>query len=63
MMVILLSQKEIYLKKESKKKYILNSDLNANTIIKEEHLTMLRPPVGLGWEQRSLVIGKKLKNL
>ena len=52
---------DLFRRKNLRRSIALNCDLNANTIIKEEHLTMLRPPVGLGWEQRSLVIGKKTK--
>ena len=51
-----------YRRKNLRRSIALNCDLEKGIILKEEHLTMLRPPIGLSWEDKSLIIGKKTKH-
>ena len=50
-----------YRRKNLRRSLALNCDLEKGTILKEEHLTMLRPPIGLSWEDKNFIIGKKIK--
>tara|TARA_A100001015_G_scaffold284330_1_gene350664 strand:- start:87 stop:1076 length:990 start_codon:yes stop_codon:yes gene_type:complete len=50
-----------YRRENLRRSIALNCDLEKGSIIKEEHLTMLRPSTGLPWEDRNLIIGKKIK--
>ena len=50
-----------YRRKNLRRSIALNCDLKKGSIIKEEHLTMLRPSIGLSWKDRKLIIGKKIK--
>ncbi len=50
-----------YRRENLRRSIALNCDLQEGSIIKEEHLTMLRPSTGLSWEDRGSIIGKKIK--
>ena len=50
-----------YRRENLRRSIALNCDLEEGTVIKEEHLTMLRPPVGFSWDDKYLILGKKTK--
>jgi sialic acid synthase SpsE len=52
---------DFYRRNHLRRSIALAQDLPRNCEIREEHLTMLRPPGGLSWDERYNVLGKKTR--
>lgn len=50
-----------YRRNNLRRSIALNCSLEINSVIEEKHLTMLRPPIGLSWDEKHLILGKKTK--
>jgi len=56
-----IEEGDLYRRNNLRRSIALKRKVNKGNIITEEGLTMLRPPIGLQWDEKDKIIGKKAK--